>query len=184
MCVFIVNIYRPPIYPSPAFCKTLHNLLQEIDLKENLLPIIVTGDFNENIFQKPYPILQLFQKYHFTQLVHDMTTAPDSCLDLVFVMNFHRNPTCKIFPIYNSFHEFVKIYFVSKTYFQVWMILHHSYKLLFPCDNFYRQQWLLVQMFWMSVITWDELLSFIFGISSSEYIFNSYHLLNLNNIYV
>lgn len=183
VCI-LVNIYRLPIYSSPAFCKILDNLLQEIDLKENLLPIIVTGDFNENIFQKPYPILQLFQKYHFTQLVHDMTTASDSCLDLVFVMNFLRNPTCKIFPIYYSFHEFVRIYFVSKTYFQVWMILHHSYMLLFPCDNFYRQQWLLVHMFWMSVITWDELLSFIFGISSSVYIFNSCHLLKLNNTYV
>lgn len=101
VCI-LVNIYRPPIYPSPAFCKTLVNLLKEIDLKENLLPIVVTGNFNENIFQKPYPILQLFQKYHFAQLVHAVTTALGCCLDLVFVMNFLRNPTCKIFPIYTD----------------------------------------------------------------------------------
>lgn len=74
VCI-LLNISKPPIYPSPAFCKTLDNLLQEIDLKENLLQIVVTGDFNENIFQKLCPILQLFQKYHFTQRVHDMTTA-------------------------------------------------------------------------------------------------------------
>lgn len=46
-----------------------------------------------------------------------MIIVLDSCLDLVFVMNFYCNFICKIFLIYNSFYEFVKIYFVLKIYF-------------------------------------------------------------------
>ncbi|VDI10927.1 ATP-dependent DNA helicase PIF1 [Mytilus galloprovincialis] len=106
----LINIYRPPVYPLQLFCHNLDHLLDEVDSKENL-PVAIIGDFNDNVFQLNSKILELLTNYGYKQIVQQMTTESGSCLDLVFVKNFGKCPTCTVIPIYYSFHDVVQIYF-------------------------------------------------------------------------
>ncbi|CAG2247064.1 unnamed protein product [Mytilus edulis] len=106
----LINIYRPPVYPLQLFCHNLVHLLDEVENKENLA-VAIMGDFNDNVFQLNSKILQLFTKYGYKQIVQQMTTESGSCLDLTFVKNFGKCPTCTVIPIYYSFHDVVQIYF-------------------------------------------------------------------------
>ncbi|XP_071122628.1 uncharacterized protein [Mytilus edulis] len=106
----LINIYRPPVYPLQLFCHNLVHLLDEVDSKENL-PVAIMGDFNDNVFQLNSKILELLTNYGYKQIVQQMTTESGSCLDLVFVKNFGKCPTCTVIPIYYSFHDVVQIYF-------------------------------------------------------------------------
>ncbi|VDI30095.1 Hypothetical predicted protein [Mytilus galloprovincialis] len=106
----LINIYRPPVYPLQLFCHNLVHLLDEVDSKESL-PVAIMGDFNDNVFQLNSKILEILTNYGYKQIVQQITTECGSCLDLTFVKNVDKCPTCTVIPIYYSFHDVVQIYF-------------------------------------------------------------------------
>ena len=81
----IAAVYRPPDYSVRSFLFNLGSLLDSLEIMD-CQPIIVCGDFNENLFSNNgKPILELFQSRGYAQVITNATTDKNTLLDLIFI---------------------------------------------------------------------------------------------------
>lgn len=81
----IAAVYRPPDYSLPSFLSNLKSLLDALEIMD-CHPIIVCGDFNENLLSNvSKPILEMFTSREYAQLITAATTENHTLLDLIFI---------------------------------------------------------------------------------------------------
>ena len=95
--VLVDGIYRPPNSNSDYF----NLVLESIDRASNtnIPDIIVTGDFNFNMFSSKNKITVLLQKFNLQQLIIDATHFTEtsaSLIDLMIVCNTNNVLTCGV----------------------------------------------------------------------------------------
>uniref|UniRef100_A0AAV2KU47 Endonuclease/exonuclease/phosphatase domain-containing protein n=1 Tax=Knipowitschia caucasica TaxID=637954 RepID=A0AAV2KU47_KNICA len=84
-CALIVTVYRPPTYSVSAFLKNLTALLESLEMLD-IQPIIVCGDFNENLlFYGTKPIMEMFESRGYGQLITAATTDRHTLLDAIYI---------------------------------------------------------------------------------------------------
>ncbi|KAK2919563.1 hypothetical protein Q8A73_003934 [Channa argus] len=77
-------VYRPPDYSVTPFLKNLGSLLDCLEIMD-CQPIIVGGDFNENLLSNARkPILELSQSRRYVQLISSATTQRNTLLDAIY----------------------------------------------------------------------------------------------------
>ena len=70
----IATIYRPPNYRLDKFLPQMEHLLDSLDMM-NLQPVIICGDFNEDLISTgKKPIQELLQIRGYTQMITTATT--------------------------------------------------------------------------------------------------------------
>ena len=88
MCNFPIIlslVYRPPQVPMRNFLNTLSNVIDNVDDND---PMIVLGDFNEDVMTNHKSMLTEFmQNNGFRQCVLYATTDRGTRIDLVFARN-------------------------------------------------------------------------------------------------
>ena len=81
--IVISLVYRPPLVAMNNLLNTLSNVLSTVNNSE---PMIVLGDFNEDILLNPNSkLLQFMLSNGFSQVVTSPTTDRSTMIDLVFV---------------------------------------------------------------------------------------------------
>ena len=74
MRALIATIYRPPNYRLDKFLPQMEHLLDSLDMM-NLQPVIICGDFNEDLISTgKKPIQELLQIRGYTQMITTATT--------------------------------------------------------------------------------------------------------------
>ncbi|CAJ1085629.1 uncharacterized protein LOC117832690 isoform X2 [Xyrichtys novacula] len=101
----IAAVYRPPDYSVPSFLSNLGSLLDSLEIMD-CHPIIVCGDFNENLFSNASkPILDFFQSKGYGQLITAATTDKNTLLDLIFISQPQLCLSSGIVQTYYSYHN-------------------------------------------------------------------------------
>ncbi|CAJ1057891.1 hypothetical protein PFLUV_G00025180, partial [Xyrichtys novacula] len=101
----IAAVYRPPDYSVPSFLSNLGSLLDSLEIMD-CHPIIVCGDFNENLFSNASkPILDFFQSKGYGQLITAATTDKNTLLDLIFISRPQLCLSSGIMQTYYSYHN-------------------------------------------------------------------------------
>ncbi|CAJ1080787.1 uncharacterized protein LOC117832690 isoform X2 [Xyrichtys novacula] len=101
----IAAVYRPPDYSVPSFLSNLGSLLDSLEIMD-CHPIIVCGDFNENLFSNASkPILDFFQSKGYGQLITAATTDKNTLLDLIFISRPRLCLSSGIVQTYYSYHN-------------------------------------------------------------------------------
>ncbi|XP_029911061.1 uncharacterized protein LOC115361659 [Myripristis murdjan] len=101
----ITAIYRPPTYSLKHFMPNLQNLLDYLQVNCPH-PIIVCGDFNENLLDNVNkPILEMFVSRGYTQLITDATTEKNTLLDHIYVSQPNVCFTSGVLQTYYSYHN-------------------------------------------------------------------------------
>ena len=110
----IATIYRSPNTPLRTVITLLQDFLHMLR-NQNVVNIVVTGDFNENQFGNDcLPIMSTFANYGFKQIVSDSTTKYGSLLDLMFVHVPDFNANVMVVPTYYTDHEPVLLSLIPK----------------------------------------------------------------------
>ncbi|TKS65455.1 ATP-dependent DNA helicase PIF1 [Collichthys lucidus] len=101
----IAVVYRPPDYSVTSFLSNLQSLLDSLEIMD-YQPIIVCGDFNENLLAGgSKPILELFQSRGYVQLITDATTEKNTLLDPIFISQPQRSLHSGVIKTYYSYHN-------------------------------------------------------------------------------
>uniref|UniRef100_A0A0F8ACH5 ATP-dependent DNA helicase n=1 Tax=Larimichthys crocea TaxID=215358 RepID=A0A0F8ACH5_LARCR len=101
----IAVVYRPPDYSVTSFLSNLQSLLDSLEIMD-YQPIIVCGDFNENLLAGgSKPILELFQSRGYVQLITDATTEKNTLLDPIFISQPQRCLHSGVIQTYYSYHN-------------------------------------------------------------------------------
>ena len=101
----IAAVYRPPDYGIASFLSNLVSLLDSLEIMD-CHPIIVCGDFNENLLcNGSMPILQLFRSRGYAQLITAATTEKNTLLDLIFISQPQHCLTSGVMKTYYSYHN-------------------------------------------------------------------------------
>lgn len=101
----IVAVYRPPDYSVTLFLSNLGSLLESLEIME-YQPIIVCGDFNENLLPNARkPILELFQSRGYVQFISAATTENNTLLDAIYVSRPEQCLHSGILHTYHSYHS-------------------------------------------------------------------------------
>ncbi|XP_062414952.1 uncharacterized protein LOC134107225 [Pungitius pungitius] len=101
----IAAVYRPPDYSVRSFLSNLGNLLDSLEIMD-CQPIIVCGDFNENLFSNTgKPILELFQSRGYAQVITNATTDKNTLLDLIFISQPQHCLHSGVMRTYYSYHN-------------------------------------------------------------------------------
>ena len=97
-------IYRPPNVPLNILLDFLSEFLT---LNHNSdIPIIILGDFNEDIFDKPdSPLLILMQNNGFSQLVSYPTTDRGTVIDHIYINIPPRTCTNILFDAVDTYYS-------------------------------------------------------------------------------
>ncbi|XP_050924886.1 uncharacterized protein LOC127140941 [Lates calcarifer] len=105
MSALIAAVYRPPDYCMRSFLSNLSSLLDSLEILD-CHPIIVCGDFNENLLTSASkPILELFQSRGCAQLITAATTEKNTLLDLIFISQQQRCLHSGVMKTYYSYHD-------------------------------------------------------------------------------
>ncbi|KAK7944886.1 hypothetical protein WMY93_000614 [Mugilogobius chulae] len=84
-CALIVAVYRPPTYNVKPFLDNLTALLEYLEMVD-IHPIIVCGDFNENLlYYGKKPIMDVFTSKGYTQVISAATTDRHTLLDAIYI---------------------------------------------------------------------------------------------------
>ena len=101
----IAAVYRPPNYSVKSFLSNLGSLLDSLEIMD-CQPIIVCGDFNENLFSNiGKPIIDLFQSRGYAQVITAATTEKNTLLDLIFISQPQRCLHSGVMKTYYSYHN-------------------------------------------------------------------------------
>uniref|UniRef100_A0A672HJK1 Endonuclease/exonuclease/phosphatase domain-containing protein n=1 Tax=Salarias fasciatus TaxID=181472 RepID=A0A672HJK1_SALFA len=101
----IAAVYRPPNYDVTSFLANLSSLLDSLEILD-CQPIIVCGDFNENLSSTAKkPILELFQTRGYAQLITASTTEKNTLLDLIFISQRDHCVQSGVLRTYYSYHD-------------------------------------------------------------------------------
>lgn len=101
----IAAVYRPPDYSLTSFLSNLESLLESLEIMD-CHPIIVCGDFNENLLSNARkPILELFQSRRYVQLITAATTEKNTLLDLIFISQPQHCLHSGVMKTYYSYHN-------------------------------------------------------------------------------
>ena len=101
----IAAVYRPPDYCVKSFLKNLSSLVDSLEIMD-IQPIIVCGDFNENLKSEgKKPILEMFQSRGFQQLITVPTTEKNTLLDVVFISQPQQCLHSGVLKTYHSYHN-------------------------------------------------------------------------------
>ncbi|XP_068449333.1 uncharacterized protein [Clinocottus analis] len=105
VAVYVKTVYRPPNYSVTSFLSNLGSLLDSLEIMD-CQPIIVCGDFNENLFSNiGKPILNLFQSRGYAQVITAATTEKNTLLDLIFISQPQRCLHSGVMKTYYSYHN-------------------------------------------------------------------------------
>ena len=101
----IAAVYKPPTYSMRSFISNLQSLLDLLEIMDHH-PIIVCGDFNENLLSSASkPIFELFQSKGYEQLITAATTDKNTLLDHIYI----SRPQCclhsGLLQTYYSYHN-------------------------------------------------------------------------------
>ncbi|MGL4876646.1 endonuclease/exonuclease/phosphatase family protein, partial [Paraclostridium dentum] len=103
----VAAVYRPPDYCIKSFLSNLGSLLYSLEIMD-YQPIIVCGDFNENILADTRkPILDFFLSKGYTQLIGKATTEKNTLLDLIFISHPEKCVNAGVIQTYHSYHNAV-----------------------------------------------------------------------------
>uniref|UniRef100_A0A8C4HPS9 ATP-dependent DNA helicase n=1 Tax=Dicentrarchus labrax TaxID=13489 RepID=A0A8C4HPS9_DICLA len=101
----IAAVYRPPHFCLKKFLPNMESLLDSLDMM-NHQPVIVCGDFNEDLLCKGKKAIQeLFQSKGYTQLITDATTENRTLLDHIYVSQPHTCVQSGVLQTYHSYHS-------------------------------------------------------------------------------
>lgn len=101
----IAAVYRPPDYGVTSFLSNLGSLLDSLEMMD-CHPIVVCGDFNENLFSNDRkPILELFQSRGYAQVITAATTEKNTLLDLIFISRPQHCLHSGVLKTYYSYHD-------------------------------------------------------------------------------
>lgn len=104
-CAFIVTVYRPPSYSVTPFLQNLRALLENLEMFD-IHPIIVCGDFNENLFfYANKPILEMFESRGYGQLITAATTDRHTLLDAIYTSRPGQCLHSGVLQTYYSYHN-------------------------------------------------------------------------------
>ena len=101
----IAAVYRPPDYSVRSFLSNLGSLLDSLEIMD-CHPIIVCGDFNENLLSNvSKPIFELFQSRGYAQVITAATTDKNTLLDLMFISQPQHCLHSGVMKTYYSYHN-------------------------------------------------------------------------------
>ena len=101
----VCAIYSKPSTPKKVLCDQLKDLLDAIPKQYH---IIITGDFNYNLFEKDHSqLLSCMKEFGFNQYVSEPTTDSGSLLDHMYYNKMHNGITVEVVDTYFSDHDSV-----------------------------------------------------------------------------
>ncbi|KAK1905862.1 Phosphoglucosamine mutase [Dissostichus eleginoides] len=101
----IAAVYRPPDYSVRSLLSNLGSLLDSMEIMD-CHPIIVCGDFNENLLSNAgKQILEMFQSRGYAQLITAATTEKNTLLELIFISQPQRCLHSGVMNTYYSYHN-------------------------------------------------------------------------------
>ncbi|XP_069378951.1 uncharacterized protein [Paralichthys olivaceus] len=101
----IAAVYRPPHFSFERFLPNMSNLLDSLAIM-NHQPVIVCGDFNEDLLSKgKKTIHELFHSRGYTQIITAATTQGQTLLDHIYVSQPHMCLQSGVLQTYYSYHS-------------------------------------------------------------------------------
>ena len=101
----IATVYRPPSYSLKQFLTNLKSLLDSLEIMDHH-PIIVCGDFNENLLSSgTHAIFELFESRGYAQLITAATTEKNTLLDHIFISRPQHCVQSGVLRTYHSYHN-------------------------------------------------------------------------------
>ena len=101
--LLIAAIYRPPRYEEPFF-ENLRALLNALEIMDHH-PIVVCGDFNENVLAGRGRIAQELESRGYAQVIEDATTDKNTLLDHIYLSPPQRCVQSGVLRTYYSYHN-------------------------------------------------------------------------------
>lgn len=103
--VLVATVYRPPDMPLQRFLPNLNTLLDTLELMDHQ-PIVVCGDFNEDLLSKgKKSIRDALLSRGFTQLISDSTTEKNTLLDHIYISQPCKCVQSGVLQTYYSYHS-------------------------------------------------------------------------------
>ncbi|KAL3987772.1 hypothetical protein ACER0C_014887 [Sarotherodon galilaeus] len=101
----IATVYRPPNYSHVRFLPQMQCLLDSLEMM-NCQPIIVCGDFNEDLMSRgKKPIQELFQSRGYAQLITAATTEKYTLIDHLYISQPYACLQSGVLNTYHSYHN-------------------------------------------------------------------------------
>ncbi|KAL3967234.1 protocadherin Fat 1/2/3 [Sarotherodon galilaeus] len=101
----IATVYRPPNYSHVRFLPQMQSLLDSLEMM-NHQPIIVCGDFNEDLMSRgKKPIHELFQSRGYAQLITAATTEKHTLIDHLYISQPYACLQSGVLNTYHSYHN-------------------------------------------------------------------------------
>ncbi len=79
--VLVVMCYKQPRTPNHVLFTKLQEVMEHVDMTK---PVIIMGDFNVNKLIRGTLIANMSQILHCRQIISDITTKSNTCIDLIF----------------------------------------------------------------------------------------------------
>ena len=99
--IAVLCVYKPPHFKSTSFAKHLSKIVQSL----SGLDLCITGDFNENLLEKPNGIInQTLCNMHFKQHVNTVTTDKGTLIDHIYT-NIHNSIDSVVKDCHYSDHD-------------------------------------------------------------------------------
>ncbi|XP_039896714.1 uncharacterized protein LOC120739111 isoform X6 [Simochromis diagramma] len=101
----IATVYRPPNYSHVRFLPQMQCLLDSLEMM-NHQPIIVCGDFNEDLMSRgKKPIQELLQSRGYAQLITAATTEKHTLIDHIYISQPYACLQSGVLNTYHSYHN-------------------------------------------------------------------------------
>ena len=99
--ITVLCVYKPPHFKSTSFAKHLSKIVQSL----SGLDLCITGDFNENLLEKPNGIInQTLCKMQFKQHANIASTDKGTFIDHIYI-NIHNSIDSVVQDCYYSDHD-------------------------------------------------------------------------------
>ncbi|XP_051816503.1 uncharacterized protein LOC127537664 [Acanthochromis polyacanthus] len=103
--MLVATVYKPPNYALLRFLQSLNTLLDTLELM-NHQPIVVCGDFNEDLLSRGHKsIRDAFLSRGYTQLVHESTTDKNTLIDHIYISQPEKCVQSGVLQSYYSYHS-------------------------------------------------------------------------------